>query len=292
MGLTGKRNRTMKHRITGLLVGAAGLFSAAFLALSGVSCSQPPINCIVMHVPYFAKYTKISGDDKCYPVNGEELGMATYLANNGGKANYQDRSIAIVSATMGDLYQAYNGAGALAPPNDPVITEADKFFAYGDYTNLPDANNICFAGGNGVADLGVSEIDVPDTDGGLDKDMMQIVLPATHYKQEFKNVKIYVTAEIPGQQAVGLMHFEDVLKGCQADYSFVAIAPSVACEATDADGKPTGLPDNEACNPKADPEKGRIFGSGINPSFAVSCDPDTLHCLLSDEGAYLTGRPN
>jgi hypothetical protein len=297
MGPTGKRNSTMKHRIKGLLVGAAGLFSAAFFALSGASCSQPPINCVVGHggvfgdAPYWAKYTKITGDDNCYPKVGEGIGMATYLANEGGKANYQDRSISIVSQTMDDLFDEYTGLPSAADPNVPAISDADVFFVYGDYTNLPDGNNICYAGGNGVTALSEAEIDVPESDTGeVDPmTMMPILLPAKHYKQRFKNVKIYVTAEIPAQQVVGLMEFEDLTKGCSATYSFVALGPSVPCEGTDAAGNPKA--DNDLCLSEADPEHGRVFGSGINPSFKTFCDPDTMHCLLADEGAYLTGRP-
>jgi len=41
-------------------------------------------------------------------------------------------------------------------------------------------------------------------------------------------------------------------------------------------------PDNAACDPKADPASGRVFGSGINPDFQVYCHPEYVHCVLKE----------
>jgi len=281
----------MKHRIHGLLAGAMGLASAAFFALSGASCSQPAIQCVAGHGPFYAKYELVGGDAACLGLDGEEIGLSTFLAPNadGSLADYSKRTIAIQSTTMGDLVRDREGAGFTLSERE------DKAYAYGDYTTDPDANNICYAGGaNGTAALAAADVNIPEFDTGEVDDMGNpVLLPAVHLRQEWKNIKVYVTAGVPGTQAVGEMHFEDVLAGCQADYKFVALFPAVFCGAevdTDGDGEPDSYaPDDTLCLPDPDPAVGRVFGSGINPDFETTCDPDLLYCVLTS--APLTGNP-
>jgi hypothetical protein len=307
----------MKH-LKGLLVGAAGLVSAAFFALSGASCSQPAIQCVVAHYPggsYFVKYTVVSGDESCYggilnavgyPTLGEDIALSTYLqpTADGKFADFSNRKVAVQSMVMGAIFADEVGNGR----ND----DADLPYALGEYTTSPDANNLCYAGGaGGTSALAAAELNVPDFDTGEVDPMtnMPIILPAEHYKQEWKNIKVYVTAGVTGTQIVGEMHFEDVIAGCSADYKFVGVFPSVHCEkevhvdddndpSTDSanddadpdnDDVPLLEPDQDACLPDADPEKGRVFGSGINPDFPVTCDTDMHFCVLTD--APLTGNP-
>jgi hypothetical protein len=295
----------MKH-LSGFLIGAAGLVSAAFFALSGASCSQPSIQCVVAHgqfVSYFAKYTLVNGDEACYgdilnavgyPSLGEDLALSTYLqpTADGKFADFSNRKIAIQSAVMGLIFLDREGAGT---------DEADHPYAIGPYSTDPDANNICYAGGaGGTAALAASDVDIEAFDTGeIDPmTMMPIILPAEHYRQEWKNVKVFVTAGVPGTQFVGEMHFENLTAGanCTADYKFIGLFPSVACgDEVDADGNPettddiTTVPNSDHCLPDPDPDKGRIFGSGINPDFKTTCDPDLFFCVLTEPP--LTGNP-
>lgn len=297
----------MKHRIHSLLVGAMGLASAAFFVFAGASCEQPTIQCVAGHGPFFATYTLVSGDESCYGIKGEDIGLSTFLAPNADKtlANYDDRSIAIKSTTLGELVDARDGAG--------YDRQTDKPYAFGKYTTAPDANNLCYAGGGeGTAALVPAEMDIEAFDTGeLDPDtMMPIILPATHVRQEWSNVKVYVTAGVPGTQAVGRMRFEDVTNNCSAEYTFVGLFPSVYCGAEvhiDDDNDPATpaenddanpdeddentmtVVDEDACLPEADPSKGRVYGSGINPDFSTRCHPELFHCVLT--GDPLTGNP-
>jgi len=287
----------MRNRFTRFLVGAAGVASAALFALSGASCSQPTIQCVVAHgqfVSYYAKYDVVSGDASCYenlqtalelPTGGENIAMATYLQPVSSEkyafADFSNRKIAIQGSVMGLLYLLREGAGT---------DEADAPYGIGEYTTAPDENNICYAGGaNGTAAMVASDVDVPDFDTGeVDPMTMQpIIIPAEHYRQEWKNVRIFVTAGVPGTQAVGEMHFEDFVAGCSVDYKFTALFPSVDCTGDDGAGNP--VPDQAACNPNPDPAAGRVFGSGINPDFKVKCDDTLLHCVLDEPP--LTGAP-
>ncbi len=301
----------MKHRIHSLLVGAMGLASAAFFAFSGVSCSQPTIQCVAGRGPFFATYELVSGDAACYrdasgaEIKGEDIGLSTFLAPNADKtlADYDDRSIAVQSTTLGQLARDRDGAGS--------VLGTDKPYALGKYTTNPDANNLCYAGGAvGTAALVGADMDVEAFDTGeVDAMGNPVFLPAFHYRQEWSNLKVYVTAGVPGTQAVGNMRFEDVDAGCSAEYKFIALFPSVYCgmdidvdddnnpdtDAANDDADPdtddpqTTVADNLACSPEADPSVGRTFGSGINPDFKVTCDPVLLHCVLTEPP--LPGNP-
>lgn len=274
----------MKKRIMGLLVGAVGIAGGTALALSGVSCSQPSISCVVGHGAFYARYELVSSTGMgCEGVLGDEIGMSTFLAPNADKslADYNARSIAIQSSTLGTVLQDSEALG--------VPDTANKAYAFGMYSSTPDDKNICYAGGaNGMAALSVAEQNIPEV-MTEDDEGNPVTIPAQHLRQTWRNIKVYVTAGAPGTQAVGEMVYEDVIAGCSATYRFNALYPSVYCGMeVDADGDPettddiTEVASDDLCNPKADPSKGRVFGSGINPDFKVRCDPEVLHCVLAE----------
>ena len=324
----------MKRRVHDALLGIVGLAGVTFIALSGAGCETPVMQCAVGHGPFIARYTVTSGDAACYPGGTtEEIGFATYLQSKpktsttvtnseGGTytvvtsegADYNTRKIALQSTTMGNLLQERTGAG---------LKEGGAAYTFGTYTNLPDSGNICFAFGNGQTTENVAELDVEAFDTGEvdEMTMMPIIAPAVHYKQTWSNVRLYVTAGIPGTQAVGEMTFENLTPGeeCTASFKFVALYPAAHCIAEvlidqncDHDGDPAtpeklceGIvvreePDNDLCLAKAEegwtkPPPGteykaaRVFGSGINPDFKTTCDADSGYCVLATDP--LTGNP-
>ncbi|UQA57895.1 hypothetical protein [Polyangium aurulentum] len=234
---------------------------------------------MVGHGPFYAKYELLEGDGSCAELKGGEIGLSTYLAPNADRslADYDDRRIAVQSRLLGDLLHRGTEFG--------VADEDNKPYAIGDYTNLPDDGNICYAGGaNGTPALSVAEQSVPEIPA-MDDGMggMTDPIPAEHLRQEWRNLKIYVTPQAPGTQMTGEMTLENVLEGCSARYRVVALFPSVYC-GVDADGD-ENTPDvasNEQCDPEADPDQGREFGSGINPDWKTKCDPELLHCVLDE----------
>lgn len=281
----------MRNRIQGLLLGAMGIASAAFFTLSGASCGSAAIQCVAAHGSYIAKYDLVSGDAACLGLPGEEIGLSTYLGAGEKTADYNNRKLAVQSATLGGTLGEL-GTG------DPA---EGKPYAFGDYTTDPDANNICYAGGaNGTAALAVAEINIAATDDGMGN-----TTPAIHLRQTWSNIRVYVTAAVPGTQMVGEMKFEDLEAGCEASYKVTGLFPAVPCgidvdddndpmtDAADDDADTMNpdpqQPDNAACSPVADPASGRVFGSGINPDFSTTCDPTLLYCVLTT--APLTGAP-
>lgn len=313
----------MKQRIHDALLGIVGLAGVAFFALSGASCEAPSMQCAVGHGPFFFKYTvKNGGDPACYfGQEGEDVGFATYLGKRtDGKegADYNTRTIAVQSSTLGSIYQDRNGAG---------VKEGATPYAYGAYTSNPDANDLCHTGGSsGTAPLAIADLDIESFDTGeVDEMTMEpIILPAEHYQQTWTDIRLYVTEGVPGTQAKGSMKFENLTPGaeCSVEYDFIGLYPSVACEVEilmdehvdddmdpatpveNDDGDPTTPdtpettvvrtePDDALCDPKAEtgwkrPGVGveykapRIFGSGINPDFKTKCDPVLLHCVLQE----------
>lgn len=239
------------------------------LPLFSASCSQPPIQCVSGHGPYIAKYTLRDGSGSCAALVGEEIGVSTFLLPNADKtlADYDKRRISVQSTTFGELFQEREGLG---------LDDADVPYALGDYTTDPDEDNLCFAGGlGGKGPLSAAEIDVPDAQT-VDDDGNPVMLPARHLRQTFSDLRLFVTAAIPGTRLTGTMTYSDLLEGCTATYDVVGLFPAVPCK--DAMGKP----DDEACNPRANPEQGHLVGSGINPDFKVKCDPVLLYCVLDE----------
>jgi len=56
-----------------------------------------------------------------------------------------------------------------------------------------------------------------------------------------------------------------------------------ACPPEETDPGPAPVGDESLCLPFADPAMGRATASGLNPDFAIRCDPDLLLCVLSKE---------
>ena len=349
-----ERKNIMNRRFHDALLGIVGLAGVAFFALSGVSCEKTEMQCAVGHGPFIVKYSVLNnGDPACYPGGTfEEIGFSTYLASrpktstdvtyhvdddkdpatpsdnddadstkpdvakkyttvSSPGADYNTRKIAIQSTFMGGQLQDRSGAG---------LTPASAAYGFGDYTSNPDDAHVCFAGGGAVGALSTADLDAEAFDtGDIDEmTMMPIILPAFHYTQQWKNVRLYVTEGVPGTQAVGEMTFENKTAGeeCSVSFKFVALYPAVGCEAEilndhmcDDDDEPMTpdvfcegdvvktVADNDLC--LAAPEENwkkpaagieykaaRVTGSGINPDFKTHCDPDLLYCVL-DEGTAL-----
>lgn len=117
--------------------------------------------------------------------------------------------------------------------------------------------------------------------GDLEVSACHIDLPSTDLSYKWSNVQVYVTAAAPGTQFKADVTI--TLDGCAAEYTAVGMWPAVDC--TDYAG--TGAASDDFCNPVADPDSGRIIGSGINPDFGpVTCD--TSVNVLGQVDTYAT----
>jgi hypothetical protein len=140
--------------------------------------------------------------------------------------------------------------------------------------------------------------------------------PAYDVRYEFSNVRVYYTpAAIGTQFAADLRYTAD---GCTARYKVAAVTPMVSCgvagpledagfDAASADADLSeddagvaadggdvadagAAPDaGEACPPPepptgpAEPDDSLCENAGINPDFAVACDPVAMMCALQKE---------
>ncbi|AUX20216.1 MlpA protein [Sorangium cellulosum] len=232
------------------------------LAALIASCEQPKINCTVAHGGFAAKYTlkpgsKV-GEGDCDTLRGEVIGMEKYNPSSAKDREVQDLERAL-------LYIRTTGLGALATEAQGAGLEVDggDVLSMGEFTSVdPDDNDVCT-----VPSLSAAELSLPASDER----------PATNIRYEWSNVRVYVTAALPGtQMTADLTYTKD---GCTASYSVVGLAPAVSC-GVDNMGEP-GI-DPSLCDPQADPKAGRLTGSGINPDLEerVTCDPETALCVL------------
>lgn len=258
---------------------ALGACALLFTAAFGTSCEQPPILCEVASGAYIVKYFPKEAGSDCLMLPGEEVGMSVYNPPKGDDREIDAlrATVAIQATSMGVLADT---AKATASATDP--DPAHKQYSFGNYTARPDANDFCAA-----SDLSVAEQHIPET-AYEDKDGNPAIFPETRLAYEWRDVRVHMAFATPGNAATGEVTItresEDPTTGeretCTTTYIASALFPSVGCEAVDAAGQATGMPDDTRCCAKANPDKGRPFGSRIHPDFKVKCDPTLLQCVL------------
>jgi hypothetical protein len=133
---------------------------------------------------------------------------------------------------------------ATRDPGDPYLQTA-----VGNLATEPDASNFCAANDFSLATVNAaaSSTEAP-----------------TSISYQFSNVKVYAAPDAPGTQIGGdLTYTRD---GCTIQLGVRALWPAVVC-----------VPDS------SNPAENCGEGSGINPEFAVTCDPDLKRCVPSKD---------
>lgn len=267
----------MTIRKSHLKSGAASL--VALLSLVGApSCDSPKLLCDVASGPYIVRYYPKDAGADCLSLKGELIGMKTYNppSADGENIDASKTTVAVQASSVGDTADAAAAAGT----EDPDKTHT--LYSYGDYSNTPDADDVCSASA-----LSSAEIHVPKT-AYTDDDGNPRVLPETRLVYAWKSLDVYTTFSSTGNAATGEVTLTrevtdpdtGVKDACTTTYVVSALYPAVGCEVLDADGNGTGVMDETACCPEPDLAKDRPYGSGINPDFKVKCDPDLLTCVL------------
>jgi len=272
----------MKIQTLGWLLGAVALASAGSI----VACSQAAVQCTVGHAGatvnlpnglvngYSAKYT-VKGTAAACVEEGDIVGFESYHPPGGGDDGLQpDFSkptiMALQASSLENLVRAKKKKAAIDENVD------HKSYSVGPFSTVePDTSAICV-----VPTLVPAQKDIPKVDavagmGGGDPGKPEE--PATSLKYEWTNIKMYVTAAVPGTQFTADLHYTK--DACVVDYQVIGSWPAVPCG--DADDKPS----DALCCPEADPNGGRPTGSGINPDFPMKCDPGLLRCVLDTPDA-------
>ncbi|AUX39468.1 hypothetical protein SOCE26_008600 [Sorangium cellulosum] len=246
-------------RTSGIQLG--GMFVLAALL---ASCDQPRIECTTAHTGFAATYTlkpgSKRGEGDCDKLRGEIIGMEKYSPSSADDPEVQDLSRALLAIRATGLGALAGGAEAAGVPIDKGAV-----VSMGEFTSVdPDERDVC-----SVPSLSPAALEIPAIEDS----------PATSLRYEWSNVRVYVTAALPGtQMTADLTYTKD---GCTASYSVVGLAPAVSCGVEGMEGPTT---DPSLCDPEADPAAGRLIGSGINPDLEerVTCDPEIALCVLKE----------
>ena len=255
---------------------ALGLLACS--ALLGASCKAPKILCTTAHAgasntPFAVKYTLVSGIGDCAMLKGGFVGVESYVNGGAGQApSFPKPPVSIRAEEIGGLTDKYHVAMPAA-----MLTSTGNFM-----DERPGDDGFCKVGTMSAVTLtlpAVPEMTDPDT-----KEVSP-ALPAMTVKYQWNNVAFYVSPNLIGTLfKADLSYTKDA---CTATYTVTGLYPGVGCEKTvsvmTCDGETTdegtGMPNDEACSPCADPAKGRATGSGISPDLDVACDPAVLLCL-------------
>lgn len=248
-------------------ISLAAAASAALLL--GCPQENPATPCNVGHGDYAVKYILESGTGSCaQALTVEAVGFDKYYPQDGGAS-----IVAIqpeIATNSGDEDNQLYTVGPLA-------------------SELPDENNFCSVTDLAPISVVVPEVELPlEEDGGLTAELIDagtgldagrviatdagFVLRTEEpvpFTYTVSDVKFYTVPVNPSaQQFQAKVTYANTAEGCTATYKAVGLYPAAACE-TDAD-----------CDPFADYDAGRVFGSGIYPEFETMCDVDKGLCVL------------
>lgn len=283
---------THMHRSTVCLTLAASLF---------VACDQPEPKCNVARGAFWAKYTLLEGEGACAELLGEQLDVQSYYSQRSGadtRPNFDDVSIAI--QPMSITGALWNGAG-VAEPN-----AGDLPYALGKMTTTTPRADFCEAPELSTARLRLDAV----PEHPIDECTTAPAAPAVDVTYVFSNVRVYYTpAAIGTQFEADLTYTQD---DCTAKYKVTAVYPMVACgntpappddaeedastatgeEEAPAEDDAEGTDDAPVCESApetAAPEADDTLceNAGIDPDYAVACDPDTLMCILKKSSPSL-----
>lgn len=258
------------------------------------ACEQPEPRCNVAHGSFWAKYTLVEGDSgACSMLTGEQLDVQSYYAPRSAtdkRPDFEKVSIAIQPMT---ITAALGNAAGIEEPNAD-----DKAYSMGLIgTARPGSDGFCRADKLSVARLRLPAV----AEHPVDECTTAPEAPAYDIKYEFSRVRVYYTPSAIGTQfEADLTYTQD---DCVAKYRVAAVFPMVSCAATpavdagmpaaDAGAVDAGEVDASAADggvvcppppppgPDPSPDDSLCENAGINPDFALSCDPATMMCVLA-----------
>jgi hypothetical protein len=250
-----------------------GAVPALLTAVLWVGCAveQPKTRCQAAPGSFALKYTKVAGDGACGDIKGDLAGVHSYWrTGEDGTPTVTRGPVAIKTDEVGSLLRKYE-----------QMAESTMVAAVGAFkTESPGADGFCEVENMSPATLKLAAVpSKPNGDAG-----MTDPLPAVELTLTWSDVKFYVTAAQPGTLFSGRLEYSKTVDGqaCSATFDVTGMYPAVSCEGSDlvnGTAMPNGKPDENACNPCPEPEKGRLTGSGVHPLLDVTCDTGTLACV-------------
>jgi len=259
---------------------------------------EPEPNCIATTAPFAVKLLErdrqestTGACDAFGPASfnaDPEVGLAPFYARDSkGQPDYDKGSLAIQTAEVGKLYFYAQDSGVDNAATDGTVYSLGAFNG-----SKPDADHFCTAPTMSPTHIVLADVPAVPDDPTTEEDESVPEQPAVDIKLDWSNVKVYVTAASYGTQfAADLTDTRTAADGstCTITYKAVGLAPAVPCNLLDADGNPLsnddGTPqlDLSACDPLADPAKGRSIGSGISANTRYECDAATAFCTIAGD---------
>jgi hypothetical protein len=274
----------------------AALFIAAAL---GACADQPEPACISTVAPFAVRLIEQARSESSLGVCDAfgpatfnvdpEVGLSPYyLRDDKGQPDYTHGSLALQTAELGTLVYTAQGFGIENAAPDAQL------YSRGDFSSsTPDDQHFCTVPALSPTHVVLPSIPaVPDDPATADADESFPGQAAADVTLTWSNVRVYVTAALFGTQMDADLldtRVSDTGETCAITYKALGLAPAVSCAALDADDVPLTNPDGTpqldptACDPEADPAKGRALGSGISPSSRFTCDPVTAYCMLEGD---------
>lgn len=288
--------------------------SAGAVALTGIvaalsGCEQPRPRCSSARGEFSAIYTLRSPPTgrPCEMLHGEILGVQTYTAPRSAtdsRPDYDKMSLAIEPATLTGLLE---NAAERAEPHPE-----DKPYARGPFAESePAADDFCT-----VPTLHSARVRLPALAEQVQECTTLPPEEAVDISYTFRNVRVYTTAGAYGTQfAADLTYTQG---DCTAEYAVRAVYPAVPCGSPpptvevplepldggmDEPVPEAGLldagldasammlepesPEEDAACPEPEASETLMADdtlcstmAGLNPDFAVRCDPELLLCVL------------
>jgi len=295
------------------LVGA-GLAASLAVAVGAMGCDQATPLCRTGTGSYTVKYTLTSGaaDSKCGKLDTDLLYVNSYNAiGDDGKPDLEKVSAAMAPAALGQLVDDATAALSLPDNTDPDPDATHKYYAYGAFATAEPVGDFCDIPNPSPAIQALPELPAvpaqPADDGGTaDKcddtpaQPAQDAIPATTVSYEFTNWHLLFTAAHAGNQFS--VHLKYTVDGdsCEYDGRAALFGQRQSCDKGDGTPLPEACdsvahPDIKTVAANCDPATGEVpvgqpafvddsglaTGSGVDPGFAVTCDP-SLVCVLAN----------
>jgi hypothetical protein len=261
------------------------------------ACEQPDPYCNIAHGQFWAKYTLVSGSGECAQLTGEPLDVQSYYAQRSATDTRPDFGAVTIAIQPMTISGAVWNAGELAAP-DPD----DVLYGIGRIgTERPGADGFCRADKLSVAQLRLPA--VPEHPDPADICITAPEAPAYDIKYAFSRVRIYYTPAAIGTQFEADLTYTQ--GDCVAEYTVSAVYPAVGCgnvpavdagvmqededagadtdnqaDSAAADGG-MECPEPAAPGPDPEPDDAMCENQGINPDFALRCDPESMMCVLA-----------
>lgn len=248
---------------TGELKAAVGsIVALVILTALLTGCKEPPIYCASGRGDFAVKYALAGGDEPCSTLLGDVVGMQSYSQVKDELPDFGDASVGFQAARLGDFWVHALEQG-LGDANADHRT-----YSLGDFAgSFPDEDGFCSIPETSLAEQDLPEVPeipaveddptTPDEDESIPAVPVQ---PAISLSYAWRDVRFFVTPDSQGTQFTADLTYTE--NECSAEYRAVGVFPAVPC-----------MTDDE-CNDEA---------NGMNPSFAVHCDPDLLLCVLNED---------